>query len=88
MDGPEFVPLTGKRWSTASAYLRPVLSRPNLQAEVRCMITRVLFEGNRAVGVEYLQNGQKKKVGGPEADYDPNKFIVMATAGEIGRAHV
>ncbi|XP_067095176.1 choline dehydrogenase, mitochondrial [Osmerus mordax] len=52
----------GKRWSTASAYLRPVLSRPNLRAEVRCMITRVLFEGNRAVGVEYLQNGQKKKL--------------------------
>ncbi|CAL8323760.1 unnamed protein product [Merluccius merluccius] len=52
----------GKRWSTASAYLRPALSRPNLKAEVRCLTTRVLFEGNRAVGVEYTQNGQKKKV--------------------------
>ncbi|XP_056454455.1 choline dehydrogenase, mitochondrial [Gadus chalcogrammus] len=52
----------GKRWSTASAYLRPVLSRPNLTAEVRCLTTRVLFEGKRAVGVEYTQNGQKKKV--------------------------
>ncbi|KAJ3586090.1 hypothetical protein NHX12_012491 [Muraenolepis orangiensis] len=52
----------GKRWSTASAYLRPALSRPNLKAEVGCLTTRVLFEGNRAVGVEYTQNGQKKKV--------------------------
>lgn len=52
----------GRRWNTASAYLRPVLSRTNLKAEVRCLITRVMFEGNRAVGVEYTQNGQKKKV--------------------------
>lgn len=53
----------GKRWSTASAYLRPVLGRPNLKAEVCCMTTKILFDGNRAVGVEYTQQGQKKRVG-------------------------
>ncbi|KAK1786584.1 hypothetical protein P4O66_003032 [Electrophorus voltai] len=53
----------GKRWSTASAYLRPALSRPNVKAEVHCLTTRVLFDGTRAVGVEYQQNGQMKKVG-------------------------
>uniref|UniRef100_A0A665U690 Choline dehydrogenase n=1 Tax=Echeneis naucrates TaxID=173247 RepID=A0A665U690_ECHNA len=52
----------GKRWSTASAYLRPVLGRANLKAEVRCLTTKILFDGNRAVGVEYIQNGQKKRV--------------------------
>ncbi|XP_051526122.1 choline dehydrogenase, mitochondrial [Myxocyprinus asiaticus] len=52
----------GKRWSTASAYLRPALSRPNLTAEVGCMVTRILFDGNRARGVEFQQNGQTKKV--------------------------
>ncbi|XP_038578905.1 choline dehydrogenase, mitochondrial [Micropterus salmoides] len=52
----------GKRWSTASAYLRPVLGRPNLKAEVRCLTTKILFDGNRAVGVEYTQSGQKKRV--------------------------
>lgn len=52
----------GKRWSTASAYLRPALGRPNLQTEVRCLTSRILFDGNRAVGVEYIQKGQKKKV--------------------------
>uniref|UniRef100_UPI003AAF2E91 choline dehydrogenase, mitochondrial n=1 Tax=Centroberyx gerrardi TaxID=166262 RepID=UPI003AAF2E91 len=52
----------GKRWSTASAYLRPVLGRPNLKTEVRCLTTKILFEGNRAVGVEYTQKGQKKRV--------------------------
>uniref|UniRef100_A0A8C1RA44 Choline dehydrogenase n=1 Tax=Cyprinus carpio TaxID=7962 RepID=A0A8C1RA44_CYPCA len=52
----------GKRWSTASAYLRPVLSRANLRTEVSCMVTRILFDGTRARGVEYQQNGQTKKV--------------------------
>lgn len=52
----------GKRWSTASAYLRPVLSRPNLKTDVRCLTTRILFDGTRAVGVEYQQNGETKRV--------------------------
>nr|XP_055024480.1 choline dehydrogenase, mitochondrial [Misgurnus anguillicaudatus] len=52
----------GKRWSTASAYLRPALSRPNLSAEVGCMVTRILFDGTRARGVEFVQNGQIKRI--------------------------
>lgn len=52
----------GKRWSTASAYLRPALGRPNLKTEVRCLASRILFDGNRAVGVEYVQEGRKKRV--------------------------
>lgn len=51
----------GKRWSTASAYLHPALSRPNLRAEVQTLVSRVLFEGTRAVGVEYIKNGQSHK---------------------------
>lgn len=51
----------GKRWSTASAYLRPALSRPNLRAEVQTLVSRVLFEGTRAVGVEYIKDGQSHK---------------------------
>ncbi|KAF3696669.1 Choline dehydrogenase, mitochondrial [Channa argus] len=51
----------GKRWSAASAYLRPALGRPNLKTEVRCLVTKILFDGNRAVGVEYTQKGQKKR---------------------------
>ncbi|KAJ8015837.1 hypothetical protein DPEC_G00000500 [Dallia pectoralis] len=52
----------GKRWSSASAYLRPVLNRTNLKTEVGCLTTRILFNGNRAVGVEYSQNGRKNQV--------------------------
>ena len=43
----------GRRLSAARAYLHPVLSRPNLTVETRAHVTRVLFEGTRAVGVEY-----------------------------------
>ncbi|XP_015426601.1 PREDICTED: choline dehydrogenase, mitochondrial isoform X1 [Myotis davidii] len=51
----------GKRWSAACAYLHPALSRPNLTAETRTFVSRVLFEGSRAVGVEYIKNGQSHR---------------------------
>jgi choline dehydrogenase/4-pyridoxate dehydrogenase len=48
----------GRRASTATAYLRPALARKNLQVETQAFVTRLLFEGNRAVGVEYEKDGQ------------------------------
>ena len=43
----------GRRLSAARAYLHPVMSRPNLDVETRAFVTKVLFQGDRAVGVEY-----------------------------------
>ncbi|RMI32584.1 GMC family oxidoreductase [Nocardia stercoris] len=43
----------GSRWSTADAYLKPAKGRPNLQVITGALVTRVIFEGTRAVGVEY-----------------------------------
>src|SRR5215468_45618 len=43
----------GRRLSAARAYLHPVMNRPNLQVECRAFVTRILFEGSRATGVEY-----------------------------------
>jgi len=43
----------GFRCSTAVAYLRPARSRPNLRVLTRAQTTRIVFEGRRAVGVEY-----------------------------------
>ena len=43
----------GRRLSAARAYLHPVMSRPNLEVTCRAFVTRILFEGTRAVGVEY-----------------------------------
>jgi choline dehydrogenase len=48
----------GERWSAAKAFLRPAQSRPNLTIETRALTTRILFEGTRAVGVEYAQGGR------------------------------
>ena len=45
----------GRRLSAARAYLHPVLQRPNLKIMTRVLVTRILFEGNRAVGVEISQ---------------------------------
>ena len=47
----------GRRCSTAVAYLRPALGRPNLTVRTGVLATRVVFEGTRAVGVEYLDGG-------------------------------
>ena len=47
----------GRRLSAARAYLHPALSRPNLDVTTRALVTRVLFEGKRAVGVEYVGRG-------------------------------
>ncbi|XP_060127423.1 choline dehydrogenase, mitochondrial isoform X2 [Zootoca vivipara] len=52
----------GQRWSTASAYLRPALPRPNLSVEDSTLVTKILFEGTKAIGIEYVKNGEKKKV--------------------------
>lgn len=47
-----------RRWSSSVAYLRPALSRPNLKVITRALVSRVLFESGRAVGVEYLRGGE------------------------------
>jgi 4-pyridoxate dehydrogenase len=48
----------GRRCSAAVAYLRPALTRSNLTVEVNALATRIVFEGRRAVGVEYLKGGE------------------------------
>jgi choline dehydrogenase len=52
----------GRRLSAARAYLHPVLSRANLTVACRAMVTRVIFDGKRAVGVEFTHRGESKRV--------------------------
>lgn len=47
----------GRRLSAARAYLHPVKRRPNLDVHCRALVSRVLFEGDRAVGVEFSRRG-------------------------------
>jgi choline dehydrogenase-like flavoprotein len=52
----------GQRCSAARAYLTPNLSRQNLRIETRAQATRIIFEGKRAVGVEFFQVGAKREL--------------------------
>ncbi|TFC01545.1 GMC family oxidoreductase [Cryobacterium mannosilyticum] len=52
----------GARVSTADAYLKPARRRRNLTVRTGAQATRVLFEGRRANGVEYLQGGSRHRV--------------------------
>jgi len=50
----------GRRLSAARAYLHPVMGRENLEVKTRAFVSAILFEGTRAVGVEYLHNGKRE----------------------------
>ncbi|HWV43842.1 choline dehydrogenase [Pseudorhodoplanes sp.] len=50
----------GRRCSTSVAYLRPALARNNLTVEVNAQSSRIIFEGTRAVGVEYRRRGETR----------------------------
>lgn len=51
----------GRRWSASRAYLDPVKSRKNLTVETFAFTTNVNFEGNRAVGVDYVRGGRLRR---------------------------
>lgn len=70
----------GRRLSAARAYLHPVKSRPNLEIICNAHVTKVIFEGKRAVGVEFTGLfGMKKKVFGGE---------VILSSGAIGSPQI
>ena len=48
----------GRRWSSSTAYLHPVMNRKNLTVATRHQVHRVIFEGDKAVGV-VAQRGKK-----------------------------
>ena len=50
----------GRRLSSARAYLHPVMKRKNLTVKTRAMVTKVLFDGKRATGVEAIIKGKKQ----------------------------
>lgn len=52
----------GQRHSAAAAFLKPVLTRPNLTIKTGAHVTRLLFDKQCVVGVEFAQNGQRQQV--------------------------
>ena len=66
-----------RRWSSSVAYLRPALSRPNLQVLTRALACRVVVEKGRAIGVEYLRGGSRHIV------YASREVILAGGAGAL-----
>jgi choline dehydrogenase-like flavoprotein len=52
----------GERWSAARAYLEPNLSRPNLKVITGAAARKILFDGKRAIGVEFSRDGKPESV--------------------------
>jgi len=52
----------GLRCSAATGYLRPALARPNLTVVSGALVTRIVFEGKRARGVEFVRGGETTTV--------------------------
>ncbi|HXA20964.1 MAG TPA: GMC family oxidoreductase N-terminal domain-containing protein [Acetobacteraceae bacterium] len=69
-----------RRASAARSYLRPALRRPNLQVITGALVHRVLFDGSRAIGVEYSRGGNTQRV-------DVTGEVILA-AGAIGSPHI
>lgn len=70
----------GVRCSTANAYLRPAMERPNLTVITHAMTRQILLDGKRAVGVSYDHNGQTHEV------YCRREVVV--SSGPIGSPHL
>jgi len=50
----------GRRWSAASAFLKPALKRGNIRLETGCLVESVMFDGQRAVGVHWRKDGETR----------------------------
>ena len=53
---------SGVRWSTAKAYLRPAMSRPNLTVMTKAQATRIVLEEDRARALEFRRDGAPQRV--------------------------
>jgi choline dehydrogenase-like flavoprotein len=70
----------GRRWSAVRAFLKPALGRLNLRLETGCMVEGLDFEGRRAVGVRWRQNGALKSA-------RARREVILA-AGSIGTPQI
>ena len=70
----------GRRWSAASAFLKPALKRSNLRLETGCLVEAIVFDGKRAAGLRWRQDGVTKTA--------RCRGEVILAAGSIGSPHI
>jgi choline dehydrogenase len=54
----------GKRWNAARAYIHPIKNRKNLTIHLKSTVSKILFEGKTAIGIDYIKNGKNEKAFG------------------------
>ena len=85
----------GRRASTARSYLRPAKARKNLHVETSALARRILFEGRRAVGIEYGKDGSvrtaraRKEILVSSGAYNSPQLLQLSGVGpaELLRQH-
>jgi choline dehydrogenase len=70
----------GKRWSTANAYLKPAMQRPNLTVLTHATVHKVILEGKRAVGIKLERKGKV-------LEFKARQEVILS-AGPIGSPHL
>ncbi len=70
----------GRRWSAARGFLKPVLHRQNLRLETGCLVEGLVFDGRRAAGVRWRQDGVARSA--------RCRDEVILAAGAIGSPHI
>jgi choline dehydrogenase len=70
----------GRRWSAARGFLKPVLHRKNLRLETGCHVQGLVFDGKRATGVRWRQDGALRSA--------RCRGEVILAAGAIGSPHL
>ena len=69
-----------RRASAARTYLRPAMKRPNLQVITKALVRRILFDGKRAIGVEYERGGTVERA-------DAAREVILS-AGAVNSPHI
>jgi choline dehydrogenase len=69
-----------RRQSAARTYLRPAMKRPNLTVVTDALVRRIVFEGTRAIGIEYARGSRVERV-------DATGEVILA-AGAVGSPHL
>jgi len=70
----------GRRWSAARGFLKPVLGRQNLRLETGCLVEGLMFDGKRAAGVRWRQDGVERSA--------RCRGEVVLAAGSIGSPQI
>ncbi|UVC11956.1 GMC family oxidoreductase N-terminal domain-containing protein [Rhizobium sp. TH2] len=71
---------TGRRWSSARGFLKPVLNRSNLRLETGVTVEQLVFDGRRVTGIRFRQGGRTMTAGA--------RGEVILSAGSIGSTQI